>query len=150
MPDSYPHIPTADPKPVARMTPSDLEEMHPWLHSRLVQRHPHASPQQTKTWLQGVLTDNGHWFVRSGDAVALARIVRDPLEPQPRAEEMFVLSRSGPLSDVADLYAYMAKWALNQEARSLDVLRFTDVPVRDFEMRLGKTRPRETRTVRFA
>jgi hypothetical protein len=150
MPDSYPHIPTADPKPVARMTPSDLEEMHTWLHSRLVHRHPHASPQQTKTWLQGVLTDNGHWFVRSGDAVALARIVRDPLEFQPRAEEMFVLNRGGTSSDAADLYAYMAKWALNQEARSLDVQRFSDVPVKDMEIRLGRPRARNVHTVRFA
>ena len=145
----YPRVLISPPLPVRRMGPSDIVELGPWLSARLQEKHKTASVQACMQWLQSALQSNENWMVRSGNAVAMARLVRRELEPRPSVQEVFVLAQEGGLDAAADLYATMARWALQMEAASLEIESQTDVVRAEIAKRLGPSRPIETRVVRF-
>lgn len=145
----FPSTTTEVPALVSRMSPSDIEELGPWLYERLSRHYTGLSHQQLLTYLRGCMVDNGHWLVRSGEAAGLARMVREPLVSAPFAQEVFVLCRDGAETEAADIYCAMAKWALNQEASGLDVDRLTDVPRPEITKRLGALKARPAYRVLF-
>lgn len=136
-----------------RVGMADLGGLLSWVTKRLQERRPHVQPGAVLGWLRGCVLSNEMWFVMSEQAVALAQIVREPLEVQPFAIEHFVFVR--PLSgattaapdavdEAAGLYVPMCKWAANLNCSRLEVDRCTDVPRTDIRMRVGKV---GTRTV---
>lgn len=120
-----------------RVSPIDFDDIGAWLVERLQARHPNASQQAIMGWLRGCMFANSIWFVRTRDAVALAEIVRVPLEEQPIVIEHFVLSREEAVDEAADLYPAMASWAANQNASALHWDRYSDVSRIQFKNRCG-------------
>jgi hypothetical protein len=143
----YPIEVTPDPLPFRRMSFNDIEELSDWLAARLVKRSSLATPQAVRTWLRSCISDNDTWFVRSGNAVAMARLVRMPLAA-PRAEEVFVFHQDDDTA-AADLYVPMAKWAVGLDCVHLSVDINSDVPQAEISRRLGALKPRPGKVVWF-
>jgi hypothetical protein len=125
---------------IRRISLGDLDLLANWLIGRIQERHAEASPQAVMGWLRGCLSSNSMWFVRTDHAVALAEIVRVPLEPQPICQEHFVLHQGGDWHDdeAGALYPAMASWAANQNASTLYVNAHSDVTRNMIASRLGK------------
>jgi hypothetical protein len=148
MTKTFPIEVNPSPLPFQRMNFPDIEELSDWIAGRLYKRSVMATPQAVRTWLRSCVADNDTWFVRSGGAVAMARLVRTPLAA-PRAEEIFVFCVDGAELDAADLYIPMSKWAVNLDCIRLDVDIFSDVTRAEIVKRLGPVKPRHGQTVWF-
>ena len=130
-----------------RVGMADLTTLLPLVTKRLQERRPHVQLGAVLGWLRGCVLSNEMWFVMSEQAVALAQIMREPLEQQPFAIEHFVFVRPLPgtsaaavdaVDEAAGLYVPMCKWAANMNCSRLEVDRNTDVPRTDIRMRVGK------------
>ena len=143
-----------EPLPVQRMGPSEIEENVDWIAARLqkgneIIRLSAATPQAVRGWLRGCMTSNDMWLVASGRAVALAKLVREPLKA-PRVEEVFVLAKAPEAaSDASGLYVAMAQWAENLGCARMEVSNFSDVPLKEIERRVGRLRQRQINMVVF-
>lgn len=144
----YPVYGTDSPLPVVRMDYPDVERLSDWIATKLQKRTSLATPQAVKTWLRSCLYANDTWFARSAHAVAMARVVLEPLKAA-RAEEVFVFCEEGAEKEAADLYVPMSKWAVNLDCYRLDVDIFSDVPRGEITKRLGQMRARQGYMVHF-
>lgn len=136
-------------KPVERMNFNDVEASAAWIATKMRRKTDLASTQAVKTWLRSAIPSNDIWFVKSGNAVAMARLVREPLK-MPRAEEIFVFAKDEEAAtDAADLYIAMAMWANRLDCTRLEIGLFTDVSKDEIQSRLGKLRPRDGMMVQF-
>lgn len=120
-----------------RVNLPDLEELGIWLVKRLKDRHQEATTPQVMGYLRGVIYSSEHWFVRTPHAVALARVERIPLEPQPLGYEVFVLAQQDYEYEAASLYPPMASWAANLDCSHLILDHYTDVTRSAIRGRLG-------------
>lgn len=123
-----PAIPV-EPVNVRRFSLGDLEDKGIWLLARLRERYPHISEHMFAGWLRGEMLSNESYFVCSPRAVAMAQILREPLEPQPYVKEVFVLAMDGGEDEAAQMYGEIKRWAQHSGAERIYVGRFTDVPV---------------------
>lgn len=147
-PLQYPVYGTEKPPTVVRMDFPDVEKLSDWIATKLQKRTSFATPQAVKTWLRSCLYANDTWFVRSARAVAMARVVLEPLKA-PRAEEVFVFCEDGAEKEAAELYVPMSKWAANLDCYRLDVDIFSDVTRGEITKRLGPLRARQGYMVYF-
>ncbi len=138
LPSVRPQLDLTSIETIRRVALSDLEQMWPWLLARLQEKFPRATPSSVKGWLRSCMDSREYWFVRTDHAVALARLARLPLEPDPVAIEEFVLAREGQEEAAATLYVGMARWAELADASRLEVARCTDVATADIGLKLGK------------
>lgn len=76
--------------PVIRVNLADLAHMG-WLSTRLVLRYPHIAEGQWLGRLRMYMMDNAYLFVRSGQAAALAMVVRDAFRPKPYVSVLFCM-----------------------------------------------------------
>lgn len=123
-----PAIP-AEPVNVRRFSLGDLEDKGVWLLNRLRERYPHISEQMFAGWLRGEMLSNECFFVCSPRAVAMAQVLREPLQPQPYVKEVFVLAMDGGEGEAAQMYGEFKRWAKHSGAERIEVGRFSDVPV---------------------
>ena len=107
----------------------DMNRLHhdmPWLSLRLAKRYPDQSAQSIKSYLATIMATNDHFFIRSADAIALARLVKMWGEPA-RVEEVFVLSVDGDdQHSAADMYPHIYRWAQSLGAAKMEIERFSD------------------------
>jgi hypothetical protein len=76
--------------PITRVNLADLAHMG-WLSTRLVLRFPHIQEGQWLGRLRMYMMDNAYLFVKSGEAAALAMVVRDALRPKPHVSLLFCM-----------------------------------------------------------
>lgn len=146
--EKYPRVVRDHAPPANRMTFSDVEEDAGWITAKMQKRTKLASVQGVKTWLRSCIAANDLWFMKSGLAVGMAQLVREPLK-SPRAEEIFVFCKDGGEADGADLYINMAMWANRLDCVRLDVDLWSDVPKPEIVARLGRLRDRVGSSVWF-
>jgi hypothetical protein len=127
------------PVTITRFALPDLDVWGVLLMERLMSRFPHLNDRMFIGWLKGCMESNEFLFVRSEHAVALAQIVRSPLQPMADVQEVFVLMRGkGGEDEGLAMYDEFRHWAERMGARDLLVDIFTDVPKDAIQRRLGR------------
>jgi hypothetical protein len=76
--------------PITRVNLADLAHMG-WLSTRLVLRFPHIQEGQWLGRLRMYMMDNAYLFVKSGEAAALATVVRDAFRSKPHVSLLFCM-----------------------------------------------------------
>lgn len=127
------------PVTIARFALPDLDIWGVYLMERLLSRFPHLNDRMFIGWLKGCMDSNEFLFIRSANAVALAQIVRSPLQPMADVQEVFVLVRGkGAEAEGLAMYDEFRRWAERMGARDLLVDIFTDMPKDAIQRRLGR------------
>lgn len=127
------------PVTITRFALPDLDAWGVYLMERLLSRFPHLNDRMFIGWLKGCMESNEFLFIRSANAVALAQIVRSPLQPMADVQEVFVLTRgAGATDEGLAMYDEFRRWAERMGARDLLVDIFTDVPKEAIQRRLGR------------
>lgn len=127
------------PVTVMRFALPDLDVWGVYLMERLRTRFPHLNDRMFVGWLKGCMESNEFLFIRTANAVALAQIVRSPLQPLADVQEVFVLVRAKDCEDEGlAMYDEFRRWAERMGARDLLVDQFTDVPKDAIQRRLGR------------
>lgn len=130
---------TIAPVIVRRVQRPDLDNLGAWLIKRLQERHTEATPAQIMGWLRGCLASNEFLFLRTARACALAQFVRQPLEPQPEAWEIFCFVMAEGDEHEADvIYPRMASWASNLNASKLWIGIWSDIPAKRAAGKIGR------------
>lgn len=138
------------PVSIARFALPDLDVWGVYLMERLLSRFPHLNDRMFIGWLKGCMESNEFLFIRSVNAVALAMIVRSPLQPTADVQEVFVLTRGSGCEDEAlAMYDEFRRWAERMGARDLLVDIFTDVGKDAIQRRLGRLYNRITPFIRL-
>jgi hypothetical protein len=132
----------------------DWTDTRNWLLPRLKVKWPHLQDNQVDGWIRSIIDSPEFMFIRTGNAVACAQMVRDTLSPVPEAVEKFVLAKDREeaehIRECLYLYGDLIRWAQNIGARDMTVEQFTDVPHPVIAQRLGRVFTRETVFVRVA
>src|SRR5712672_4228096 len=103
-----PYVPVT----IARFALPDLDVWGVHLMERLLSRFPHLNDRMFIGWLKGCMDSNEFLFIRSANAVALAMIVRSPLQPTADVQEVFVLTRGKGCEDEGlAMYDEFRRWA---------------------------------------
>lgn len=103
--------------PIERVNLADLTHFG-WLATRLALRHPHIGDGQWLGRLRLYMIDNAYLFVRSGQAAALAMLMRDAFKPKPTVMVLFCLhseaskpERQDAERDCVRLVREIVRWA---------------------------------------
>lgn len=129
---------------------ADLTGIGAWLIPRLREKYPSKNDGQLLGWLRGLIPDNGNLFLRTANAVILARCEQDFFATSPVAVERFVLASAPEFVEEAQaLYDDMERWALRIGASEMQVNVFSDVPPAYLKERFGRTFVRQQTFVRF-
>ncbi len=125
---------------------SDLEEMGPWLLTRLKAKYANLNELNYVGFFRGCMSGNEWLFLRTDHAVGLANLRYEPLNPVAYVEEVFVLCKEGPeprraqQEEMLDIYRHFRDWMESHGARLSILDRFTDLPLgmlkKEFEGRL--------------
>lgn len=127
------------PEDIRRVERVDLEMMAAWLVKRLQERHTEAGYGVIMGWLGGLLASNEYFFVRTARAVALAQVVRLPLEVQPEVHVRFCFCMAEEDEhEAADLYPRMASWAANLNASKIFLAGWSDITFKRAGARIGR------------
>lgn len=137
--------------PMRRMSRPDLGDMGPWLCKRIKEYWPHLQDRQILGWLQSCADSNEYFFAIVGKGVMLAQVFQDFTEPYPWVKEIFCFAQTDDgkfpkdsegaqwqaennakaLTNAAELYEHLIRWAQARMANEIVVDRCTDVPVKD-------------------
>lgn len=129
-----------DPPPITvvhRFGLPDLETMGAWLVERLRATYPHLPSHYTAPWLRGAMESNDNLFIRSDDAVLLARRNQRALSNQPFVEEVFCFVRNGAIDEGANLYRELRRWSMGLNVTEICVDYNSDVPLEKIEQVAG-------------
>jgi hypothetical protein len=103
--------------PITRVNLADLAHMG-WLSTRLLLRFPHIGEGQWLGRLRMYMMDNAYLFVKSGQAAALATVVRDALRPKSHVSLLFCMhseagkpERQSAERDCVLLLREVVRWA---------------------------------------
>lgn len=127
---------------VARFGTPDLNDKGIWMTKRLRGHWAHLQDRFIISWLGGLTSKNENYFVHTKNAVALAERITEDMGPNPSVKIWFILAKDPKdkdhISEAADLYLAVAKWAVGQgAARVIDLDKLTDVPKPMIQQRLG-------------
>lgn len=107
----------------------DLSDMGFWVLERLRKRYPHINDQNFVGWLRSYMESPEFLFIRSQDAVGLARRACDPLNAADVfVEEVFVWARKGTAAhECMAIYDEMARWGRGFGATEFVVDKSSDL-----------------------
>ena len=135
-----------DPPPITvvhRFALPDLETMGAWLVERLRATYPHLPEHYIAPWLRGAMESNDNLFIRSDDAVLLARRNQRALDNRPYVEEVFCFVRNGATDEGANLYRELRRWSQGLNVTEIWVDYNSDVPLVRIEQVAGVSELRE-------
>lgn len=142
--------------PIERMNLADLAHMG-WLSTRLVLRYPHIGEGQWLGRLRMYMMDNAYFFVRSGQAAALATVVRAALQPKPYVMVLFCIhseaskpEREDAERDCVRLMREIVRWAKTLGAEEMRGLTdFCDLNPSELLRHIGGSERRDELFVRI-
>lgn len=128
---------------VSRFMYEDLLTIGPWVAERLrADRRPDLSNHLVAGWLRGCMDNNLFCLLKSDNAVGLAQITVDPLDPRPVLEEVFVYTKpTFERAGLAILDRFM-EWGRQMRAVRVIFSGDSDIPGRMIEEHYGKTKQR--------
>jgi hypothetical protein len=133
-----------------RVTRADLDELRPWLESRLFEKFPHKAPFAIFGWLVGCMTQNDMLFVRAGSGIALVQLHKSFLSKFPWCETVFVLAKEGFVADASGLFQNIYDWADRERCTHLIIdEKHCDVERADVGMEIGTPKRVPTSVVFF-
>jgi len=128
---------------VSRFMYEDLLTIGPWLATRLrMDRRPDLSDRMVIGWLRGCMDNNLFCLLKNENAVGLAQITYDPLDPRPVLEELFVYTKDGCEADGLPILDRFIEWGKQMQAFRVVFGGESDVPGQMIEERYGRTKQR--------
>jgi hypothetical protein len=135
--------PAVERPPVRRFQLADLSQHGKWLIPRLLEAYPHLDQRNLAGWLNGALYSSEYLFTYAPHTAGMAQLIRaHTLEPKPVIWERFVFAedRKDPdhLTECADFYDEMARWAKHHGAETIVVLQRSDASPEAIKDRVGR------------
>ena len=101
---------------VRRVTQADIDRHADWLVPMIQAQWGGPSLQVVNGWLRLWMSDNNFNIACTDNAVALAMIDHDPMDPRNVVREVFAFSKPGFLSDEMELYRHFVRWGSSMNA----------------------------------
>lgn len=141
---------------IQRVNLADLTHLG-WLSTRLVLRFPHIAEGQWLGRLRLYMIDNAYLFIRTGQAAALAMVVRDAFKPKPDVSVLFCIhseaskpEREGAERDCVLLMREIVRWAKMLNAEEVRGLTdFCDLNPSELLREVSSSERREELVVRI-
>ena len=101
---------------VRRMTQSDIDKHSPWLVPMIQEFFGGPSVSVVAGWLRMWLLSNEYNIACTDNAVGLAMLQYDPLDPVPMVQEIFTFSQDGFVKDDISIYRHFIQWGKSVRA----------------------------------
>lgn len=122
---------------VRRFMTADLSETGAWMLQRLAKAFPTMTHVNMPAFLAGVTQANDNLFIRTDNAVMLARINNRFLDRAPFVEEIFCFIRDGARDEAALLYQHAWQWAKSLGTIEMRAGAFSDLTDEQIASALG-------------
>lgn len=101
---------------VRRLTQADVDRHADWLVPLIQAQWGGPSVQVVNGWLRLWMSDNEFNIACTDNAVSLAMIDHDPMDPRNIIKEVFCFSREGYLADEMAIYRHFIRWGSSMNA----------------------------------
>ena len=131
---------------VRRVILADIAEIGQWLVTRCKEIYPRTSERMLWAWINSCLNDRFCYMIRSDKAVGMVRLLREPMETDMIADEMFLFAMDGGMDDAASLYPAFRKWCEVSRVAEWRLGQHSDLPMSVIKEIVGGKR---TRTIHY-
>ena len=102
---------------VRRLTNMDLEKHKTWLFPRLQEHFEIENTTILAGWVRSWMLGNEYNLACTDNSIALATIGRDPLNPTPVIQEVFLFVPEGHEKEGIALYKHFMRWGRSMRAK---------------------------------
>lgn len=114
--------------PVSRFSLADFPECEEYLRDRLISAIPQISLMNYRSWMTSWINSNEHLFLKAPNAIGLAGIAYDPMEPRPVIQMIFLFCEGNEhLSQVIKIVREWERWGKTLGARELNLTGISEV-----------------------
>jgi hypothetical protein len=101
---------------VRRLTQADVDRHADWLVPLIQEQWGGPSLRTVNGWLRLWMSDNAFNIACTDNAVSLAMIDHDPMDPRTVIQEVFTFCRDGFAADEVVLYQHFIRWGASMQA----------------------------------